>query len=252
MLQAILKHYAPIPKPERFSSYLFIGPHPDDIELGCAPTVKKLTDAGKRVSFLIVTDGRMGASDPAQCGEKLVETRRREARASAALLGVTDVTFLPFADGGLYRAEDAAIAISEQIVRLRPDVVFAPDPDVRSECHADHCKVGLAAKMSMVMSPFASVMESVGGAGSHAVQALALYYTDRPNTFVGVRKTFSMRMQAIAAHESQFDEATRQQLKLYFTLRSIRFGLRRFSSLCDGYRVLAPVHMHCFPEAARW
>lgn len=252
MFSAILRHIVPIPDLCSFERYLFIGPHPDDIEVACAPTVRALTRAGKHVSFVILTDGRMGAMDPALYGDELVEIRRREALASAALLGVTDVTFLPFRDGGLYPMEDAACEIAKQIVRLKPDAVFAPDPNVISECHTDHIKTGLAAKASMSMAPFESVMKSIGAIGSHSVKALAFYYTDKPNAYVPVKKTFSARAEAIACHKSQFDEKAANDICMYFRIRSIRLGLRRLKGLCDGYRALAPTHMHCFPEASEW
>ena len=165
---------------------------------------------------------------------------------------MTDVTFLPFHDGGMYRMEDAACEVAKQIVRLRPDAVFAPDPNVISECHIDHIKAGMAAKMSMSMAPFESVMRSIGSAGSHAVKALAFYYTDKPNAYVPVRKHFSARAAALACHKSQFDEQAVSDICMYFRLRSIRLGLRRLRGLSDGYRALSPTHMHCFPEASAW
>ena len=252
MFLSILRRFMPVPKLTEFERYLFIGPHPDDIEVACAPSIRALTQAGKQVSFLIVTDGRMGAIDPALFGDALVEIRKGEALASAKLLGVSDVTFLPFHDGAMYPFEDAACAIAKEIVRLKPDVVFAPDPNVISECHLDHLKVGMAAKMSMNMAPFESVMKSIGSSGSHAVKALAFYYTDKPNTYVSVRKTFHARAEALACHKSQFEEKAASDICLYFRLRSIRLGLRSLKGLCDGYRALAPAHMHCFPEASEW
>ncbi|MEA4871047.1 MAG: PIG-L deacetylase family protein [Christensenella sp.] len=252
MFLSILKRVAPLPKLGSFERYLFIGPHPDDIEVACAPTIRALTQSGKHVSFLILTDGRMGAIDPSLSGDPLVEIRRREALDSAKLLGVTDVTFLPFHDGGLYRMEDVACEVAKQIVRLKPDAVFAPDPNVISECHIDHIKAGLAAKMSMNMAPFESVMQSVGFSGSHAVKALAFYYTDKPNAYLSIRNHFSARAEALACHKSQFDEKMVQDICMYFKLRSIRLGLRKWMGLCDGYRALSPTHMHCFPEASEW
>ena len=41
-----LKIAAPAPVIEDYSSYLFIGPHPDDIEIGAGATVAKLSAAG--------------------------------------------------------------------------------------------------------------------------------------------------------------------------------------------------------------
>ncbi len=252
MFLSILKRVAPIPNLTKFERYLFIGPHPDDIEVACAPTVRALRAAGRHVSFLVLADGRMGALDPAFHGDELVKIRQTESLESAKLLGVTDVTFLSFQDGGMYRVEDAASMIAKQIVRLKPDAVFAPDPDVISECHMDHIKTGLAAKAAMSMTPFESVMQSVGSSGSHAVQALALYYTDKPNAYVPIKRHFSSRAEALACHKSQFDEQTIKDITMYFKLRSVRFGLRRLKGMCDGYRALAPVHMHCFPESAEW
>lgn len=252
MFRAILKRVAPIPSLTRYERYLFIGPHPDDIEVACAPTVRALTQAGKHVSFVILTDGRMGAIDPALFGDELVEIRKQEALASAKLLGVTNVTFLPFHDGAMYSVEDAACAVAKEIVRLRPDVVFAPDPNVISECHLDHIKTGMAVKTSMNMAPFASVMASIGGSGSHSIGALAFYYTDKPNSYVPVSKTFSARADALACHKSQFEEKMVSDICQYFLLRSIRLGLRKCKGKCDGYRALSPIHMHCFPEASEW
>lgn len=252
MFLALLKRFMPVPELTKFERYLLIGPHPDDIEVACAPTVRALTQAGKHVSFVILTDGRMGAIDPNLFGDELVEIRKLEALASAKLLGVTSVTFLPFHDGAMYSVEDAACAVAKEIVRLKPDVVFAPDPDVISECHLDHIKTGMAVKASMNMAPFASVMQSIGGNGSHSVSALAFYYTDKLNSYVPVGKTFSARAEALTCYKSQFDEKTVKDIVTYFTLRSLRFGLRRLKGKCDGYRALSPTHMHCFPEASEW
>ena len=43
---------SPLPKLESFDRYLFIGPHPDDIEIGAGATAAKLVQSGKAVAFL--------------------------------------------------------------------------------------------------------------------------------------------------------------------------------------------------------
>ena len=100
----ILKIAAPAPEIEDFSSFLFIGPHPDDIEIGAGATAAKLAAAGKKVTFLILTDGRYGdAFSNGVKGEELARLRERESVESAARLGVTDVRFLGLSDGGFYQ-----------------------------------------------------------------------------------------------------------------------------------------------------
>ncbi|MBQ7644968.1 MAG: PIG-L family deacetylase, partial [Spirochaetales bacterium] len=102
LLRRALKIAAPLPKLESFSRYLFIGPHPDDIEIGCGATVSKLVSLGKEVSFLICLDGRFGLTNAPEgtLPKDLIEIRRKEAIESAKMLGVDDVHFLDMQDGG--------------------------------------------------------------------------------------------------------------------------------------------------------
>ena len=60
ILKQIILHAAPLPQLENYSRFLFIGPHPDDIEIGAGATAAKLAAAGKELCFLICTDGRYG------------------------------------------------------------------------------------------------------------------------------------------------------------------------------------------------
>ena len=75
----ILRFAALIPKIEQFDRFLFIGPHPDDIEIGAGATAAKLAAAGKKVCFLICTDGRYGEGNVPQTGDALAQLRREEA-----------------------------------------------------------------------------------------------------------------------------------------------------------------------------
>ena len=55
-----LRLAAPVPRIEDYTRYLFLGPHPDDIEIGAGATAAKLAAAGRQVTFLICMDGRYG------------------------------------------------------------------------------------------------------------------------------------------------------------------------------------------------
>ena len=95
-----IRFAAPLPDIEAFERYLFIGPHPDDIEIGAGATAAKLAAAGKKVCFLVCLDGRFGLENaPAGTSpDDLAALRTEEAKRSARMLGV-DVTSILHAVG---------------------------------------------------------------------------------------------------------------------------------------------------------
>ena len=246
---------APLPRIEQYERYLFLGPHPDDIEIGAGATAAKLAAVGKQVTFLICMDGRYGL-EHAPAGttpEQLVELRKAEAIASACALGVEDVRFLGLCDGGLYDFEELLRGIARVIGETRPQLIFAPDPDVTSECHVDHRRVGECAKRLAFFAPFAEIMARYGAAPAPA-EALAFYMTAKPNRFVETRGLLPRQLEAIfSCHKSQFPQgsADTKSIALYLRLRSADFGVRALCGAAEGFRVLGRTQMHCLPEAGR-
>lgn len=253
LTKIILKFAAPLPQIEEFERYLFIGPHPDDIEIGAGATAAKLASQGKKICFLICTDGRFGdGSAPAGItGEKLVQMRRNEAVRSAEMLGITDVRFLDLQDGGGYKKNELLKGIAEIAGDFKPDIIFAPDPFVASECHADHLAVGECARQIACFAPYPGIMDTYG-AESAAVKALAFYMTAKPNRFVSTKGYISKQLSAVFdVHKSQFPDGSEEAkaISLYLKLRSADNGIRSFKGRAEGFRVLGATHMHCLPEA---
>lgn len=252
ILKLILKAAAPLPKLEGFSRYLFIGPHPDDIEIGCGATVSKLASLGKEVSFLICMDGRYGFDNAPNdmTPEELIQIRKNEALESAKRLGVDDVHFLELCDGGFYDRMQLREGIAKRVGIFRPDVIFSVDPDVTSECHIDHLNVGQESKIVANFASNSPIMNRLG-AESCSVKAIALYMTAKPNRFVGTRGHVEKQLDSIfSVHLSQFPEGCPQanSISLYLKLRAIFFGIRSFKGQAEGFRVLDSTHMHCMPE----
>ena len=250
-----LRAAAPLPKLERYDSFLFLGPHPDDIEIGAGATAARLAAAGKKVTFLICTDGRYGLENaPAgTSSEWLAEWRKAEAIASAKALGVDDVRFLGLCDGGFYDFEELLRGVARVMGETKAQVVFAPDPDVASECHVDHRRVGESAKSLGFFAPFGQIMARYG-AQSAPVEALAFYMTAKPNRFVETRGLLQRQLEAIfECHRSQFPagSAEAKSIALYLRLRSADFGLRALCGAAEGFRVIGRTQMHCLPEAGR-
>ena len=207
---------------------------------------------GKTVSFLICTDGRYGLeyAPPGTTPEALIAIRKAECRAAAETLDVRDLRFLDLCDGAQYSRDELLRGMARVIGEVQPEVLFAPDPFVASECHPDHLAVGEMARTLAFFAPFREIM-ALHGAQSADVRALAYYMTARPNRFVKTGKCFDRQLDALRCHASQFpeDSAAWRSLRLYLKLRESDFGLRTLSGRAEGFRVLGQTQMHCLPEA---
>ena len=249
-----IKIAAPLPHIEKYQRYKFLGPHPDDIEIGAGATAARLSSEGKAIKFIICADGRYGTDNYNKpvTPDELIEIRRNEAESSARILGVNDVIFLDFCDGGFYEQRELIGAIIREIGSFQPEVIFAPDPDVITECHPDHINVGMAAKQAAVLCGNPGICQRYGAEPHGGLKALALYMTGRPNRYAAISKDdFEKQQRAIfECHRSQYPAGSdaSSALRLYLNIRSIDMGMRALSGRAEGFRVMGPVHMHCLPD----
>ena len=244
LIKTILKYAAPAPQIGEFQRYLFIGPHPDDIEIGCGATACKLASEQKDICFLICIDGRYGTANMSIGPEEMAEVRKKEAGLSASYLGIDDVRFLDLCDGGFYEYKDLVAGIQKVIGEFKPDIIFCPDPDVTSECHIDHLNVGKAVKTCAYLAPYKNITANYG-ADSSDVKAIAFYYTAKPNRFVDVRGQLERQIESIFGfHKSQFPEGCddAKTIPTYIKLKYYFYAGR------EGFRCLGRTQMHCFPE----
>lgn len=249
-----LKFAAPFPKVQSFDRYLFVGPHPDDIEIGAGATVAALAAQDKTFCFLICTDGRYGTMNLTNpmSEEKLIATRKDEAIRSAAALGVTDVRFLELSDGGFYSDDDLLQGIAGVISDFQPEVIFAPDPAPASECHIDHLNVGKAVRTLAVNAANPGIMKKLGAFQPCPLKAVAFYMTAKPNVYMKTTGFLKKQLTAIFEnHLSQYPAgcSDRDAIGLYLKLRAKDFGMRSFHISAEGFRMLGTTHMHCLPEA---
>ena len=186
--------------------------HPDDADFGAAGTVYLWSQQGWQFYYLVCTDGSKGSDDASIKPEQLVEMRREEQRAAAALLGVKACYFLDQVDGEL----TANRAFLGQVVRhirlLRPDAVFTHDPEaviVRDSFvnHADHRATGLTAVDAVY--PAArdrlNFPEQIAeGLQPHKVSELYIWGSERANFEVDITAVIDKKIEALHAHASQF------------------------------------------------
>ncbi|HWX75436.1 MAG TPA: PIG-L family deacetylase, partial [Solirubrobacteraceae bacterium] len=104
------------------TSVLVVCAHPDDEAVGCGGALRRHVLAGDRVSAVFLTSGEAGGHGLERAGE----TREREARVAADVLGIGELAFWREPDAGL-RARAALIErLARVIADARASLVYAP------------------------------------------------------------------------------------------------------------------------------
>ncbi|MQA61301.1 MAG: PIG-L family deacetylase [Actinophytocola sp.] len=108
--------------PTDWQRALAVVAHPDDLEYGAAGAIARWTDEGREITYLLVTRGEAGIDgmDPVEAGP----TREREQRASAAIVGVSEVEFLDHPDGVIEQTLHLRKDIAAAIRRYRPELLI--------------------------------------------------------------------------------------------------------------------------------
>ena len=131
---------------EDWHTALAVVAHPDDLEYGASSAIAKWTSQGKKISYLLVTEGEAGIEGmhPDEVGP----LRRDEEIRSARVVGVDTVEFLDHRDGLVEASIDLRRDLARAIRRHKPDVLiaanFRENFGMPGWNHVDHRNTGVA------------------------------------------------------------------------------------------------------------
>ncbi len=255
-LDEIIRTYGAIPDLTSFKRPLFVGPHPDDIEFGCGGLISRFKELGTPVTYCIVTDGAAGSNDPAITPEMMKQTRKKESLNAAAFMNVSNVEMLELEDGGDYEVSDVIRKLAPVVLRCSPDIIFAPDARLKTECHPDHLKTGEAARRvtQLVSHPESLRRHKVDIKGIETFPSnitLAFYFSDDSNTLLQISESnLGDKIQALMLHESQMQDSSTELLLNYFKLKALKLG--NGQGLAEDYQVLVPLTQHVYAEGIHY
>jgi LmbE family N-acetylglucosaminyl deacetylase len=207
-------------KAER-ESWLFIGPHDDDVVLGAGLLAQIAIEEDVPVHVLVTTDGQMGYCR-SEDRESIAQVRARQAGESFAVLGVSEVEWLHFPDcdltrfAGRRRAErpnDPHVierctglqnAFTYHFRKIAPTRIFVP---TGADLHPDHKIVHQECLIS-VFHACGSIWPELGLplATVPNVYETAIYCRFPKPPTIKLRATpahFETKLRAIAVYESQ-------------------------------------------------
>ncbi len=229
--------------PETFTRCLVIIAHPDDAESWCAGTVAALADAGIQITYVVCTSGEKGTPDPNADPAAIARQREAEQRQACRQLGVAEVVFLRYPDGGLEDTPAFRGELVRQIRRCRPSLCLTHDPVYPwplYTVHRDHRIVGRVALDALY--PFARDPQHypeqlhTEGLQPHITPEAWLFATSQPDHYVDISTTFSRKIAARLAHASQTSDA--QALESAFRRRAEETGQAAGFALAESFKRL--------------
>lgn len=180
---------------------LVLAPHMDDEVIGCGGTLARHVSSGADVTVAFLTDGRYGGIIPAGTPEterkhqqdRLVETRKREAKEALDILGIHKLVFFDAEDGRLGESDDTAKRLRAILEELRPQVVYVP---FFLEGHVDH---------QAVTAVLAKAVE--GTTPEFLCLGYEVWTPLFPNCFVNIDATVELKRTALQQYKSQLAQA---------------------------------------------
>lgn len=191
-------------KPEALR-IIMIGAHPDDCDGDGGGTAILFAAMGHAVKFVSVTNGDAGHQT--EGGGALAKRRIAEAKEAGKRFGV-EYDVLDNHDGELVPSLEVRLQIIRKIREWNADVVIAHRPN---DYHPDHRYTGVLVQDAAYMVGVPNIAPDTPPLRKNPV---FLYFQDgfqRPNPFrpdiaIDITSVFAKKVNALAAHESQYFE----------------------------------------------
>lgn len=182
-----------------FERIMAIGPHPDDIELGCAGTISRLKEKGSEVAFVVLTSGGTGG---------VPEMRKKEAGDSARMLGAK-LYMGDFVDTEIVDHNPTIKYIEDCIQDFKPTAIFINSPD---DSHQDHRNAANAAISAARFIPVVLFYQTPSSARRFS-----------PKVYFNITDYIDKKVEAVKIHRSQGEN-------VYMAHEAVR-GLAEFLGL---------------------
>ena len=184
---------------------VFTAPHPDDLEIGSGGAIAKLVKQGYRVAMVHMTNG-----EPTPRGTP--ETRAKEMKAAAEVLGVTMCDMIGLPNRVLMDGPEARYALATALRKYRPRVLVAMAGRTPA-ASPDHYQGQLITEAARFYSQLTKWNDRFDGTEPFRVDHLvyrpvriAAEVTHFHTSFVvDITDTIEQKIEAIQCYRSQFD-----------------------------------------------
>jgi bacillithiol biosynthesis deacetylase BshB1 len=184
---------------------VFTAPHPDDLEIGSGGAIAKLVKQGYRVAMVHMTNG-----EPTPRGTP--ETRTKEMKAAAEILGVGAREMLTLPNRTLMDGPEARYALATALRKYRPKILVGMAGRTPA-ASPDHYQGQLITEAARFYSQLTKWNDRFGGTEPFRVDHLvyrptriAAEISHFHTTFVvDISDTLEQKIEAVRCYRSQFD-----------------------------------------------
>lgn len=211
---------------------LAMAAHRDDVEQTCGGTLLRMKALGYRTAILDMTQGEAGTRGSAA-------EREAEAKAAAAILGVSWREALDIPDGCVENSYENRLKIVEVLRRVRPRVVVLPYWTGR---HPDHYTTATLGYEACFLAGLTKVDTGLPPHRPFKILYASLYADVRPSFVVDITAHIEDRHRALMAYASQYANQA-QGSGLFVPEEEIRertFATARHYGLLAGVRYAEP------------
>lgn len=219
---------------------LVIAAHPDDEVLGCGGTIAKHALQGDEVYCLILGEGVTSRyRQPKVANQEELKQLRLEAKQAASILGIKKVFFKDFPDNRFDTVPVLEIvkAIEEVKEELKPEVIYTHHQgDLNIDHQIVHRAVLIAArpvKSCPVKEIYAFEVPSSTEWNSPEADRYFM-----PNVFVDISQTFSKKVKALKAYQSEIREYPHPRSPTALEVIAHRWGLSVGIGLAEAFRLV--------------
>lgn len=206
---------------------LAIFAHPDDVELTVGGTLLKMKSLGYKTGALDMTKGDMGTRGTVEC-------RAEEAKNAAKILKLDVRENLELPDGHVWLTEDTRTKLVRVLRRLKPKIILTHQTD---DPHPDHNHIVQIARESARLASMQKYDANFGQERINVPIVAHNVFSHRvtPSFIVDISDFLKEKMEAIAAHHSQFYNPDSIELETRLTrkdfLDELEIRSRYFGSL---------------------
>lgn len=225
---------------------LIFGAHADDAEIGMGGTIAKHTAAGLKVGVCDLTRAEMSSNGT-------VERRAEEAEEASRVLGLSCRSNLGLPDRGLYITPEHIQAVTAEIRRHSPRVVFAPYWEDR---HPDHVMCSKIVQEAVFNAKLRNYMPELP-----AVQVKECYFyfindIGRADLIVDISEHYEQKENSLLCYRSQFEMGVgtvstplNQGYIERVRARDSLLGQRSLIPFAEGFATLTPYVVRQFGSA---